>query len=137
MVGAVGEDVKKRLGQVGLSRGREGSRWPSALPAPGNRWSRRWSRRWKRRNVSWSRERGELVGRGSLCPGGDAPFLMSSIVFLSVELSQISEEYEIFYACTRKVIPYPHSNDFCQLCVNYGVGWEHLNRPKTKERIIS
>ena len=101
MVGAVGESVCKRLGQVGLSRGRGGSRWPSALPAPGNRWSRRW---WRRRNVSGWRERGELVGRVRLCPGGDAPFLMSSIVFLSVELSKISEEYKIFY-------PYIFSNE--------------------------
>ena len=38
-------ECEKRLGPVGLSRGRGGSRWPSALPAPGNRWSRRWSKR--------------------------------------------------------------------------------------------
>ena len=69
MIGAPGENVNARLGQVALRGGRGGSKWPVG----------------RRRAVCGLDGKGGLVGRAKQCPGEAALSLILSKKFLPVD----------------------------------------------------
>ena len=90
MIGAAGENVNKRLGQVVLRGGRGGSKWQAV----------------GRRAVCGLDGKEGLVGRVKQCPGEAALFLILSKKFLLVNSQILNLSCQAWTRMNSVVIPF-------------------------------